>query len=301
MIQILQNQPNILEVNSRMKMIGRVLIISVLYMLGSYAQRENFIIEGNENFVESEVQFNEFKFGSNWQGPAQSTVCIDFTHDENATSQFGEPEVSFRFFPPGETTPIPLLFNLVPEDFFAVPFVFTAIVNDSRICANITKREPIYQICIQGDSSCNGGYEYEVAIGSYYDTARSNINFLSAPQPPSCRVASTCAELNLEYEYVCNKTTSKPQCLEILKRGPTRIVPNSVCDDLNLQRARCDVCNWIVGPWGSCNCNRGRRLRQVICDCEGRRNRDSQCKHFSPKPNRVERCELSADICGVIL
>ena len=54
MTQILQNQPNILEINPRMKMIGKALFITALFVFGSCAQRENFIIEGNENFVESQ-------------------------------------------------------------------------------------------------------------------------------------------------------------------------------------------------------------------------------------------------------
>ena len=82
-------------------MVGRVLYITVLFILGSYAQRENFVIEGNDNIVTSEVQFNEFNFGSNWRGPAQSIVCINYRYDEAATNEFGEPDQSFRYFPPG--------------------------------------------------------------------------------------------------------------------------------------------------------------------------------------------------------
>ena len=157
---------------------GGVLYITVLFILGSYAQRDNFVIEGNDNIVTSVVQFNEFNFGSNWRGPAQSTVCINYRYDEAATNEFGEPDQSFRYFPPGETIPIPLTFSLIPEDFLADPLVFPVVQNDPRICAGITKRAPINQICIQGDSACNGGYEYEVTVQERYDIARTNIEYI---------------------------------------------------------------------------------------------------------------------------
>ena len=284
-------------------MIGKVLYITVLFMLGSYAQRENFIIEGNENLVTSEVQSNEFNFGSNWRGPTESTVCINYRYDEAATSAFNVPEQSFHYFPPGETTFIPLTFSVTPEDFFADPLVFSVVVNDPRICANISKRAPIYQICIQGDSSCNGGYEYMVAIEPGYDTVRSNINFIS--QPTNCRIISTCdGEMFLEHEYACNDSRNLVQCLETRKQGTQTIVSNYVCDGLNLLRPRCNTCDWIVGPWSRCTektCNTGKRTRQVICDCEGQRARNSRCKQSSPKPNRVESCGPPGGICNTVL
>ena len=183
MTQILQNQPNILEINPRMKMMGRALIITALFMLGSYAQRDNFINKGNENFDESEVQLYDFNFGSNWRGPSPSTVYIDFSYDQEATTPFGEPEETFRFYPPGETESIPLTFSPQPKDFTAFPLVFPVIVDDSRICPNITKRAPTNEISIQGGPSCNGGYEYQITVGERYDIARSNIEYIGGSPP----------------------------------------------------------------------------------------------------------------------
>ena len=183
MIQILKNQSNILEINPRMKMMGRALFITALFILGSYAQRKNFITEGNQNFDESEVQIYEFNFGSNWRGPASSTVYIDFSYDQEATTPFGEPDETFRFYPPGETESIPLTFSLQPKDFTSFPFVFPVIVDNSRICPDITKRAPTNQISIQGGPSCNGGYEYQVTVGERYDVARSNIEYIGRSPP----------------------------------------------------------------------------------------------------------------------
>ena len=90
--------------------------------------------------------------------------CMHKLQIEAATNEFGEPDQSFQYYPPGETTPIPLTFSLIPEDFLADPLVFPVIQNDPRICGSITKRAPINQICIQGDSACNGGYEYVVTV-----------------------------------------------------------------------------------------------------------------------------------------
>ena len=165
------------------KMRGGVLFITTLFILGSYAQRENFINEGNENLDESEVQLYEFNFGSNWRGPSPSTVYIDFSYDQEATTPFGEPDETFRFYPPGETGSIPLTFSLQPEDFTTFPFVFPVIVNDPRVCPNITKRAPTNQISIQGGPSCNGGYEYQVTVGERYDVARSNIEYTLGSPP----------------------------------------------------------------------------------------------------------------------
>ena len=165
---------------------GRVLFITALFILGSYAgnlQRENFIIEGTGNFDESDVQIYEFNFGSNWRGPVGSTVYINFEFDEVAIRPFGEPESSFRYFPPGETTSIPLTFALVPLNFLDDPLVFPVVQDDPRICANITKRAPINQICIRGDSSCNGIYEYQLNVGTRFDFARTNIEYIGGSPP----------------------------------------------------------------------------------------------------------------------
>eukprot|EP00800_Vazella_pourtalesii_P014114 TRINITY_DN349_c0_g1_i8.p1 TRINITY_DN349_c0_g1~~TRINITY_DN349_c0_g1_i8.p1 ORF type:complete len:1376 (+),score=263.96 TRINITY_DN349_c0_g1_i8:789-4916(+) len=164
---------------------GGVLLVTALFILGSHAGGFDFIVRGNEDIVTSEVGFNEFNFGSNWRGPAQSTVYINYRYDEAATNEFGEPDQSFQYYPPGETTPIPLTFSLIPEDFLADPLVFPVIQNDPRICGSITKRAPINQICIQGDTACNGGYEYVVTVGvdNLVDRARTNIEYIGGNPP----------------------------------------------------------------------------------------------------------------------
>ena len=124
-----------------------------------------------------------------------------------------------------------------------------------------------------------------------------------------CRVISVCGETDQsysnvfvhQYEYVCDHVTGQSMCLRKQNLGIQTTVPNYVCDYLNQPRPRCNTCNWIVGPWSSCidtSCDRGRRRRQVICDCEGRWTKNNRCLDFSVKPDRIENCVPPGVRCG---
>ena len=127
-----------------------------------------------------------------------------------------------------------------------------------------------------------------------------------------CRVVSTCGESDLvhsdvsayQYEYVCDNVTGQSMCIQNHSGGSQTVIRKLVCDDLNLPRPRCNTCDWLVGPWSSCTdttCDRGKRRRQVICDCEGRRARATKCLEFSPKPDKIERCGSPGLECGNVL
>ncbi|KAI6653198.1 ADAMTS-like protein 2 [Oopsacas minuta] len=159
------------------------LLITTLHLLGINCQiRRDYIIKGNDSFDESDVRYYEFNFGSNWRGPEGSEGCMKFEYE----IQFGEPGETFFFIPPGETTPLEIIFQTGPRDFNELPYIFDLErpQTDARVCDQVVKKIPGNIICVpQGNSACNGMYRYLVTVGSDYDEAFSNIEFIGGLAP----------------------------------------------------------------------------------------------------------------------
>ena len=162
-----------------------IVLIAILFVLSCCNGQENFIIEGTDNFDETQVRAYSFNFGSDWRGPSGSTTCMSFVYDSAVVDQFGEPAETFHFIPPGETTPLDVMFKLQFDSFDGSDFTFSLDESsDSRICRNITKIIPTDIICInEGGPSCNGVYRYMVTVGQRVDTADSNIEFIGGQAP----------------------------------------------------------------------------------------------------------------------
>ena len=176
-----------------MKIVFIAILLAVSYSNG----QEDFIIEGTDNFVVTEINDYSFHFGSNWCGPSGSTVSIMYEYNRAAVREFGEPGETFCFIPPGETTCILIEFQSNFETFVNGEFTFGLIDNiDSRICSNIKKIIPTNIIRIgNGDPSCNGVYRYTVTVGEKVDTADSIIKFIGG-QPPRFQIRDEVTSLD---------------------------------------------------------------------------------------------------------
>ena len=177
-----------------MKIVFIAILLAVSYSNG----QEDFIIEGTDNFVVTEINDYSFRFGSNCSGPSGSTVSITYEYNRAALREFGEPGEAICFIPPGETTCILIEFQSNFETFVNGEFTFGLIDNiDSRICSNIKKIIPTNIIRIgNGDPSCNGVYRYTVTVGEKVDTADSIIKFIIGGQPPRFQIRDEVTSLD---------------------------------------------------------------------------------------------------------
>ena len=116
----------------------------------------------------------------------------------------------------------------------------------------------------------------------------------------TCSVRSVCGDTDaastdvnrFEYEYVCNEDVGRVICLESANNAPQTTVSNAVCDGLGIARPECDICDWVMTQWSSCSdttCHRGRRTREVNCECNGITQEDDQCDSRR-KPEGMDRC-----------
>ena len=157
-----------------------------LLLLVMKGNAQDYILEGTEDLVDTTVVSRLIAFGTDWRGPAGSTVRIAFNLNRVVVDQIGERTETFSFTPEGSSTPIEVLFDNFPLN-SVPPFVFPLHPDISAlVCGAITKKQGQENeiIITSGTPSCNGQYTYIVTIEDTVDTATSTIQF-SGGTPPN--------------------------------------------------------------------------------------------------------------------
>ena len=158
------------------------LLLLLLVMKGN---AQNFIINGTDNLVDTAVVSRVFEFGTDWRGPARSSIRMRFNLNREVVDQDGGRMETFSFRPEGSSTPVDVLFDrfyyyLEPPFFFPLATETSALV-----CRAISKEQGhVNEIIItSGTPSCNGQYTFIVTIGQTVDTATSTIHFIGGTPP----------------------------------------------------------------------------------------------------------------------